>query len=158
MSKVVKVGLEIRNPEAFVQALRDVFGEAAVKVSSAKSVREAVEKASRGEGVARRAWGGATFRDAVAVVRAGTNYTVRLRKEAGGVLEVRGSIPYSDLALVAREEGVELVADHYTDPQLITAIRAAYVRRVAEEIARRQGRRVQDPVLKENGEIVVIIR
>jgi hypothetical protein len=158
MSKVVKVDLQIRDPEAFVRALLDVFGEEAVEVLQAETIREAIQAASQGKGLARRAYGGAAFRDAVAVVRLGTQYEISLRREDGRVLEIRGRVPYSDMALVAREDGsVELLADHFTDQQLLTALRAAYVRRVAEEVTRRQGpgRKILDPVLAENGEIVV---
>jgi hypothetical protein len=158
MSKIVKINLQIRDPEAFVQALRDVFGQEAVEVLQAKTTQEAVQAASQGKGLARRAYGGVFFRDAVAVVRVGTPYAASLRQEDGRVLEIRGRVPYSDMALVAREDGsVELLADHFTDQQLLTALRAAYVRRVAEKVARRQGlgHQVLDPVLRENGEIVV---
>ena len=158
MSKIVKINLQIRDPEAFVQALRDVFGQEAVEVLQAKTTQEAVQAASQGKGLARRAYGGVFFRDAVAVVRVGTPYAASLRREDGRVLEIRGRVPYSDMALVAREDGsVELLADHFTDQQLLTALRAAYVRRVAEKVARRQGlgHQVLDPVLRENGEIVV---
>jgi len=158
MSKIVKIDLKIRDPEAFVQAFRDVFGQEAVEVLQAEEIQQAIEAASQGKGLARRAYGGGVFRDAVAVVRKGTQYTVSLRREDGRVLEIQGCVPYSDMALVAREDGsVELLADHFTDQQLLTALRAAYVRRVAEKVAHRQGpgHRVLDPVLRENGEIVV---
>jgi len=158
MSKVVKIQMEIRDPEAFVQALRDIFGQEAVEVLQAETIREAIRAASQGEGLTRRAYSGAVFRDAVAVVRQGTPYAASLRREDGRALEVRGRVPYSDMALVAREDGsVELLADHFTDQQLFNALRAAYVRRVAEKVAGRQGpgHRVLDPVLAENGEIVV---
>jgi hypothetical protein len=158
MSKVVKVQLEIRDPEAFLQALRDIFGQEAVEVLQAETIREAIQAASQGKGLVRRAYAGVAFRDAVAVVRQGTPYAASLRREDGRVLGIQGRVPYSDMALVAREDGsVELLADHFTDQQLFNALRAAYVRRVAEKVARRQGpgHRVLDPVLRENGEIVV---
>jgi len=158
MSKVVKIDLQIRDPEAFIQALRDIFGQEAVEVLQAETIREAIQAASQGKGLARRAYGGAVFRDAVAVVRLGTQYAASLRREDGRVLEIRGRVPYSDMALVAREDGsVELLADHFTDQQILTALRAAYVGRVAEKVARRQGpgRKILEPVLEENGEIVV---
>jgi hypothetical protein len=158
MSKVVKIQMEIRDPEAFVQALRDIFGEKAVEFLQAETIREAIQAASQGKGLARRAYGGVFFRDAVAVVRQGTQYATSLRREDGRVLDIRGCVPYSDMALVAREDGsVELLADHFTDQQLLTALRAAYVRRVAEKVARRQGpgHQVLDPVLSKDGEILV---
>ena len=161
MSKVVKVQMEIRDPEAFVEALQDVFGQEAVEVLQAETIREAIEAASQGKGLARRAYGGAAFRDAVAVVRKETQYATSLRREDGRVLQIQGCVPYSDMALVAREGGsVELLADHFTNQQLLAALRAAYVRRVAAKVAARQGLagQVLDPVLLENGEIMVRVR
>jgi hypothetical protein len=141
MSKVVKIDLQIRGPEVFIRALRDIFGQEAVEVLQAETIREAIQAASQGKGLARRAYGGAAFRDAVAVVRTGTPYAVSLRKE-GGVEKIQGQVPYSDLALVAREDGsVELVADHFTDQRLLTALRAAYIRGLMEKAAQKAASR-----------------